>query len=140
MLKDRRKEIRTGFVPTSHDIGLAVEASPTASVIRSRSTTVARIHKWVEQKQLLNVRFPDAGMLVCIFTGNPIGEDDPFIFLRFRSGDKKKARIVMCLASCKPDESRYEVIPIENGGVGTFKVAVGNMTNVDSPIDRSLYY
>ena len=88
----------------------------------------------------MGVKFPDAGTLMCVFTGKPIGEEDPFVFLRFRSGNKQKARIVMCLASCELDKSRYEVLPIENGGVGTFKTAVGNMTSLDIPIDRSLYY
>lgn len=138
-MSDRKGERGTGFTSTSQNIGVAVEPNPSASNISASATTVKRIKAWADQRGRL-FRFPDMDSVLCVFTREPIGEERSFVFLRFRSGNKKKARIVMCLASCELDKGRYEVLPIENGGFGTFKVAVGNMTSVDIPIDLSLYY
>lgn len=139
MHRDRRREVATGFVQTSPDIGLGFAPNKSASVISSSSITIGRIRRWVDHNQVI-FRFPDEGSVRCVFTGQPISEDDALLFIRCRKGCAKSARVVMCLASCELDKARYEVMLIQKGGFATFKIAVGNMFNSAIPIDRSLYY
>ena len=138
-MRDHRKETSTGFMPTSPDIGLGLAANPCGGIAISNNTTVLRIRAWINQKQLF-VQVPNMRNIRCVFTGEPIGEENKFSFIRCKgSNNKARTRVVMCLASCPVDPERYEVLRIENGGIALFKIAVANMMNTDVPIDRSLY-
>lgn len=124
------------FVPTG-EIGIDVQPNAGAGIAISRNTTIERIQGWADAKRII-LKYPDMEAVHCVFTGEPIG-NKPFAFVRCRRSNDN--RIVLCLASCALDNSRYEVVPWENSkGVNLFKTAIQNMKNAENPVDRSLFY
>lgn len=118
------------FVPTG-EIDLVVAPPSSGSIAISRNTTARQIRGWINAKCMIYVNFPDMDAVRCVFTGLPIGEEQPFSFVRCRRGD---TRIVLCLASCKLD-SRYEVVTTENAkAVTVFRTAIANMARMDRSI------
>ncbi len=120
------------FIPTG-PIGLPSDRDfvSTGVVIR-QSITARQIRRLIEAKCFVYT-MPDMDTVQCIFTGQPIGEDNSFAFVRRLQGDK---RFVLCLASCAVNSNRYEAVRFEYAkAFNLFKIAIQNMAT----IDRSLF-
>jgi hypothetical protein len=119
------------FIPTGQ-IGLPSDRDFVSTAVTIRhSITAWQIRRLIEAKCFV-YPMPDMGKVLCVFTGEPIGDKVPFAFVRCRHGDK---RIVLCLGSCRVG-SRYEAITFEyHKAFNLFKIAIQNMAT----IDRSLF-